>query len=121
MQITLSINGLDLHRKLSTYKMTQDITYRKVITTLDEIEHPYPGAIKSVVTFTLLPLTDSESEELYTALKDLIITATYTNQYTGIDETKLVRVVSSIESTFALLSVDGMRRYRGGQIQLREL
>jgi len=121
MEVTLNINGLDVHRKLSAYKMTKDISYRKVITTLDEIEHPYPGAQKSVIAFSLFPLTDAESTELYTALCDLIFPAVYTNPYTGMDESRRVRVISSIEAAFALLSVDGKRRYKGGQIQLREL
>lgn len=121
MEITLNINGLDLHKKLSTYNMTKDVSYRKVITTLDEIEHPYPGAQRCVVTFSLFPLTDSESTKLYTALHDLIVPATFTNPYTGMDETRQLRVISSLESAFLLLSVDGLRRYKGGQIQLREL
>ena len=120
MEITLTINGLDLSRKLSTYQLTKDVVYRKVITTLDEVEHPYPGAQKSVITFSLFPLTDAESVDLYDALYRLTVTATFTNQYTGMDETKRMRVVSSIESAFALLSVDGQRRYKGGKIQLRE-
>ena len=121
MEVTLSINGLDLHRKLSTYTMTKDVSYRKVIITLDEVEHPYPGAQKAVVTFSLFPLTDSESTELYNALYPLIIPVSFTNPYTSRDETKQMRVVSSMESVFALLSVDGKRRYKGSQIQLREL
>ena len=121
MEITLTVNGLDLSRKLSTYELTKDVVYRKVITTLDEVEHPYPGAQKSVITFSLFPLTDRESVDLYSALRDLIFMTTFTNQYTGMDETKRVRVVSSIESAFSLLSVDGRRLYKGGKIQLREL
>ena len=121
MEIVLSVNGLDLHRKLSTYTMTKDVSYRKVIITLDEVEHPYPGAQKAVVTFSLLPMTDSESTELYDALYPLIIPVTFTNPYTSMSETRQMRVVSSIESVFALLSVDGKRRYKGGKIQLREL
>ena len=121
MVITLNINGLDLHEKLSTYNLTKDVTYRRVITTLDEVEHPYPGAQKTVVTFSLFPMTDQESTELYDALYQLIVPVSFTNPYTGRDETKLMRVISGIESNFALLSVDGLRRYKGGPVQLREL
>lgn len=121
MEITLTANGLDLSRKLSTYELTKDVVYRKVITTLDDVEHPYPGAQRCVVTFSLFPITDGESTELYDALYPLIIPVTFTNPYTSMDETRQMRVVSNIESTFALLSVDGKRRYKGSQIQLREL
>lgn len=121
MDVTLVIDGLDLSRKLSTYLVTQEVSYRKVVTTLDDVEHPYPGAVKSVVTFSMLPLTDSESADLYSKLSSLIVNATFTNQHNGMDETKRVRVVSDIESKFLLLSVDGKRRYLGGEIQLRAL
>lgn len=121
MDITLIINGLDLHEKLSTYSVTEEVTYRKVITTLDDAEHPYPGTKKTVVTFSLFPLTDEENAALYENLKDLIFSATYTNQYKNADETKRVRLMSSLESVFALRSVDGKRRYKGGDILLRGL
>uniref|UniRef100_A0AAU8B704 Uncharacterized protein n=1 Tax=Dulem virus 33 TaxID=3145751 RepID=A0AAU8B704_9CAUD len=121
MNITLKLNDLDLSEKLSTYDVTYEITYRQVITTLDDMEHAYPGAKRPIVTFSLFPLTDDESAELYNTLKDLIIVTTYTNQHLGTDEVRQLRLVSNIESTFALLSVDGKRRYKGGSIQLRGL
>ena len=40
MDVTLIVNGLDLSLKLSTYSVTEEVTYRKVITTLDDVEHP---------------------------------------------------------------------------------
>lgn len=121
MDVTLIVNGLDLSAKLSTYSVTEEVTYRKVITTLDDVEHPYPGAKRTIIKFSLLPLTDSESAELYDALGALVFSATYTNQYKGVDETKRVRLMTSLESVFALKSVDGKRRYKGGEIQLRRL
>lgn len=122
MEVTLITNGLDLSKRLSTYKVTREINYRKVVTTMDDTEHPYPGTNKSVVTFSLLPMTDEEGEEVYNALSYLIFDATFTDQYAGgKDVAKRVRVTSNLESTFLLLSVDGKRRYRGGEIQLRAL
>lgn len=121
MEVTLTVNGIDLHKKLSTYAVTEEITYRNVITTLDDVEHPYPGVRKAVISFSLFPLTDDESEELYSALYPLVFNATFTNQHTGQEEQKRVRLTSNVESTFALKSVDGKRRYKGGAIQLREV
>jgi len=121
MDITLIVNGLDLHEKLSTYSVTQEVTYRKVVTTLDNVEHPYPGAARPIITFSLFPLTDDESAELYNALKPLVFPVSYTNQYTASDETRTVRLADDLESSFALLSVDGKRRYKGGSIRLRGL
>lgn len=122
MEVTLITNGLDLSKRLSTYNVVKEITYKKVVTTMDDTEHPYPGAKKDVITFSLLPMTDAEGAEVYDALSLLIFDATFTAQYErGIDVTKRVRVTSNIESTFLLMSVDGKRRYKGGEIQLREL
>lgn len=121
MDVTLIVNGLDLSSKLSTYSVTEEVTYRKVITTLDEVEHPYPGAKRTIIKFSLFPLTDEESAALYDALVGLIFQATYTNQYKRGDETKRVRLMTNLESAFALKSVDGKRRYKGSEIQLRRL
>ena len=121
MDVTLIVNGLDLSSKLSTYSVTEEVTYRKVITTLDDVEHPYPGAKRTTITFSLFPMTDEESTELYNKLGALVFDATYTNQYKSVDETNRVRLITNIESSFALKSIDGKRRYKGGEIQLRRL
>lgn len=121
MELTLTVNGLDLHKVLSTYSVTQEIEYPEVITTLDNVEHPYFGKRRTIITFSLFPMADLESSSLYDALSELVFNATYQNPHTNAVETKRVRVVSNIESAFALLSIDGKRRYKGGTIQLREL
>ena len=121
MDVTLIVNGLDLSSKLSTYSVTEEVTYRKVITTLDDVEHPYPGAKRTTITFSLFPMTDEESTELYNKLGALVFDATYTNQYKGVDETNRVRLITNVESSFALKSIDGKRRYKGGEIKLRRL
>ena len=121
MDVTLIVNGLDLSSKLSTYSVTEEVTYRKVITTLDDVEHPYPGAKRTTITFSLFPMTDEESTELYNKLGALVFEATYTNQYKSVDETNRVRLITNLQSSFALKSIDGKRRYKGGEIQLRRL
>lgn len=121
MDVTLIVNGLDLSSKLSTYSVTEEVAYRKVITTLDDVEHPYPGAKRTTITFSLFPLTDDESAALYSALSSLMFDATYTNQHKGVEETRRVRLMTNLESSFALKSIDGKRRYKGGTIQLRRI
>lgn len=121
MELTLTVNGLDLHKNLSTYSVMQEIEYPEIITTLDHVEHPYFGKKRTIITFSLFPLTDPESSELYSALSDLIFEAVYQNPYTNAVEKKRVRLAGNLETTFALLSIDGKRRYKGGAIQLREL
>lgn len=119
MDITLIINGLALFSRLSTYSVTQEVTYRKIITTLDETEHPYPRKIRPIINFSLIPGTDEDDEILYNTLKNLIFNVTYTEN--GADVTRKMRLVSNLESVFLLKSIDGKRRYRQGTIQLRGL
>jgi len=121
MNVTLKLGELAVSERLSTYQTTKNITYREVITTLDDVEHPYPGAVKTVLSFSLLPMTDQESAAVYAALSPLLLPVTYTDSLTGGDVTKNMRVMSDLESVFLLTSVDGKRRYKGGAIQLREL
>lgn len=119
MDVTLIVNGLDLHEKLATFRVTMEVTYRKVLTSLDGTERAFGKKTRPVITFSLLPLTDDESAAFFRALDALEFSATFTNTNTGADETRTVRLASNIESAFALRSVDGKRRYRGAAIQLR--
>lgn len=119
--ITLTVNGLDLSRKLSTYSTVKKVTYTDVLSALDGKEYPFPGATKTEIMFSVLPMTDDEASALYGALSGLVFKATYTDQHTGGNIMADVRVISDIESTFLLLSVDGKRRYKGGAITLRVL
>ena len=122
MDIVLITNGLDLSAKVSTYATSKEITFKRVVTTMDNVEHPDPGYSKDVVTFSLLPMTELEGFEVYSALSSLIFDVTFTSQYDAEHTVKkTMRVTSNLESTFLLMSVDGKRRYRGGEISLREL
>lgn len=121
MNVTLKLGELAVSERLSTYQITKNITYREVITTLDDVEHPYPGTAKTVLSFSLFPMTDQETASVYATLSPLILPVTYTDSFSGADVTKTMRIMTDLESTFLLTSVDGQRRYRGGTIQLREL
>lgn len=119
IDVTLIVNGLDLHESLSTYKASIEISYHDVITTLDEVEHAYPGKNRDIVDFSLLPLTDRTASQLYDALSDLIIPVTFTSPHYISEVSKTMRVVSDLEATFGLRSGDGNRYYKGGTISLR--
>lgn len=121
MDITLKVNGLDLSGKLSTYSTAKKVSYSEIVTGLDNTEYPFPGVTKTEITFSLFPMTDEESAELYSAICGLVFQATYTDQMGGGDVAKRVRVASDLESAFLLKSIDGKRRYKGGSIVLREL
>lgn len=117
MDVILKINGVDISNRLSSYVVTEEIAYQRVIKTLDEQEHPYPGYIRPIVLFTLIPGTSTEDNELYNELKEFIVTAEYMHR--DAVYTRSFRVTSNLESTFLLMSVDGKRRYRSGEISLR--
>ena len=59
MNIELTINGVDFSRKLSTYRVTQEISYDKVLNTIDGKEIAVGKRVRDVLTFSLLPLTES--------------------------------------------------------------
>ena len=121
IEVTLITNGLDLSKRLSTYSTSMSKPYTKVITTMDNRDHPFPALSKANVTFSLIPQTDEESAEVYEALSDMIIPVRFTNMTTGAEAEKNMRITSDLESAFLLLSVDGKRRYMGGNIKMSEL
>lgn len=119
MDVTLKIGTLDLHNILSTYNVRYETTYQKVITTLDNVEHPFPAPFRPIVTFSLFPLTDSQNKSVYDALSGHIEPVTFTDTYAGQDRTLTMRVTSDLEVAFGLKSIDGNRYYKGGEIELR--
>ena len=119
IDVTLTIDGVSLSDRLSTYSYSKETNYRAVITTLDNVEHPYPGGQKPIIAFSLLPGTDEQDSELYDVLSKMICEVTYTEA--GVDVTRRMRLVTSLDSTFLLKSVDGKRRYRNGIIRMRGL
>lgn len=120
LDVTLTIGGVDFSNWLSTYTVTREISYNKVITTLDGIEHPYPGTVRPVIDFSFLPLSDEKAAEYYNVLSQLIVPVAYTDPYTG-EQGGTMRVTSNLEAAFGLRSVDGNRYYKGGTVQLRRL
>lgn len=115
--ITLIVNGLDIGNKLSTYSVDKEIQYKKIITTLDNSEHPVSGSERNIVRFSMVPMTEEEAFALHDALSDLVFDCTFTEN--GSNKTEFMRLASDLHSAFLLTSVDGKRRYRCGQIVLR--
>ena len=121
MDITLKIGTLDMHKKVSTYSVQREITYDKVITTMDGVEHASRNKDRYVISFSFFPMTESEATEYCAALSGSTVSVTFTDPYTGNDTVKTMRVISNLDAAFALVSVDGKRRYKGGTIQMREI
>lgn len=119
--VTLILDGYDAHGMLSTYNTSEEITYPRVVTTLDNREHPAPGVIRTILEFSFTPLTDTTAAEVYAKLKNLILSVQFTNMNTGKVETKSMRVSSDISSQFMLKSITNKCYYRGGTIQMRAL
>lgn len=121
MDITLKLGALDVHEKVSTYSVRREVSYGKIIVTMDDVEHAVRSKDRYVVTFSLFPMTEDESTEYCNALRSSTVEVTFSDPYTKTGVVKTMRVTSNLDAAFALLSVDGKRRYNGGEIQLREI
>ena len=119
MDITLKINGKDYSQKLSTYTVSKEASFQKTIVTLDNTERSFGGSARTVITFSLFPLTDAQAADLYDGLSKMIFSVEFTDPYLPGISVSQMRLASNIESVFALKSIDGNRYYKGGQIQLR--
>lgn len=121
MNVTLTIAGRDFSSRLSTYTVTKETAFQTLVTTMGGVEHPAGVMSRDVITFSLWPSSGSTADDDYAVLRPRIVSVTFTNPHTGLDSTKQMRVVSDLEQTFGLLSVDGNNYYRGGEITLRAL
>lgn len=121
MDITLKLGALDVHEKVSTYNVRREVSYSKVITTMDDTEHATRSKDRYIVETSFFPMTEAESTEYYNALTGDTVSVTFTDPYSGADTVKTMRVTRDLDAAFALVSVDGNRRYKGGAVQLREI
>lgn len=117
MDITWIINGTNFGDKLSTYRVDKEIAYQDVITTMDGTEHPVGKTSRTILRFSLLPMTEFESKELENVFRSMVFDVTYP-QNDG-TKTETFRLDSDLNSIFLLKSIDGKRRYRGDEIVLR--
>lgn len=121
MDITLKIGTLDVHKKVSTYSAQREVSYGKIIITMDDVEHAVRSKDRYVVKFSLFPMTEAEATAYCNALRASTVEVIFSDPYTKTDVVKTMRVTSNLDAAFALVSVDGKRRYKGGEIQLREI
>jgi hypothetical protein len=121
VDITLKIGTLDVHEKVSTFSAQREVSYGKIIVTMDDVERAVRSKDRYVVKFSLFPMTEDEATAYCNALHASTIEATFSDPYTKTDMVKTMRVTSNLDAAFALVSVDGKRRYKGGEIQMREV
>ena len=120
IDVTLTINDLALGSRLTSYSADMEITYERVVETLDGHEHEGKQKRRRIINFSVIPGTEAEQTALYNVLKNKTVTVTYTNpDETGSTSTKTMRVVSNLNNAFLLRSMDGFRRYKGSVITLR--
>ena len=115
MDITLKLGALDVH------SAQREVSYGKIIVTMDDVEHAVRSKDRYVVTFSLFPMTEDEATAYCNALRSSTVEVTFSDPYTKTDVVKTMRVTSNLDAAFALVSVDGKRRYKGGAVQLREI
>lgn len=126
-QVTLIVNNAYIDSALASYDVRHEVTYKKVVTTLDGTERAFPGARRPIITFTLLPQSLANTADrdtawmryIYTALAQTYCEVTYTDPWLGKDVTTTMRVVSDLQATFGLKSINGNIYYKGGDIILR--
>lgn len=118
IDVTLTFNGYDFSPLLSTYKVTHEIEVSRSLTAMDGTEY-FATRKRPVVRFSLMPLSDAQTQEVYEALSPIVGEAEYTDPHRG-DVIGTMRVTSNLEAAFGLRSVDGNRYYKGSTIVLRQ-
>ncbi len=119
IDITLQIGELDLSSLLSTYEVQHEVEYQHLMTSLDGTEHGAPR-YRPVINFSLMPITDAQAAELYTAIRGMYANVTYTDTFLGNDVTADMRITSNLQAVFGIRSINGNRYYKGGTITLRQ-
>lgn len=118
IDVVFRINDVNYSSLLSTYQVTREVEYQDVVITMDGTEHGMPR-YRPVVTFSLIPLTDSQCRDLYNSLARGNINVVYTNPQSGETAVSVMRLVTNIDAVFGLKSVTGNRYYKCGEITLR--
>lgn len=119
MTITALINNVDFAPALSTWDVVHEITFSKVVSSLNGSDRAFGKRDKTIISFSLLPYTEEECAVYYDVLSAGIVSFTFTDNDGAIKE-KEMRLISDLESIFLLDSIDGKRRYKGAIITLRQ-
>lgn len=119
IDVTFTINGTDYSSLLSTYNVAHEVQVQKMVTALDGTEYTAQFR-RPVLTFSLIPLTDAQTADLYEILSGINVEVIYTDPYFDTDKYAIMRVTTNFESVFGLRSVNGNRYYKGNPITLRQ-
>lgn len=119
MDVTFEVNGVTMNKKLATYSVTREVSYKKTVTTLDDVEHALGQTNRAVLTVSFWPLTDAEVAAYYGAFSSASLSIRFTDPDVGRDVSRVFRLNSNLQSTFGLRSIDGNRYYKGGEIEFR--
>lgn len=116
IDVDLTVNGRYFTPLLASYTVADEIKYRQKVTTLDGTEHYFGRTVRDIIKFKLLPMTDFSDDD-FSALKEVPLMVRYDKKGKILE--KEFNLDCDLESMFLLLSCDGMRRYKGGEIRLR--
>lgn len=119
IDVTLSINGVDLSGKLSTYSVKYEKEEYLNVTTMDGTEH-VRYRLRPTLTVSFIPMTDADAASLFSMLRQTSVVVTYTDPYQNGVRTASMTATGDFEAAFGLRSIDGNRYYKGGTITLRQ-
>lgn len=119
MDVTFEVNGVAMNQKLAAYDVTREVSYKKTITTMDDVEHALGQTSRAIITVSFWPLTDAEVKAYHSVLNSASLVIRFTDPDADRDVSKAFRLNSNLQSVFGLRSIDGNRYYKGGEIQLR--
>jgi len=121
MDVTLTINTRDFSGRLSKYSVKHEPIVRKVVTTMDYVEHVAIERYRTIIRFALIPISDDDAEYDYAALSEGVFSATYTDPYAGADVSQMMRLNTNLSAAYGIKSADGNHYYKGGEIELRAI
>ena len=95
MTITALINNVDFAPALSTWAVSKEIFFDKVVQSLNGSERAFGKRTRTLVSFSLLPYTEDQCETYYNALLPGIVAVRFTDDDGNI-KTKEMRVTSPL-------------------------
>lgn len=119
--ITVVINGTDYSDYVEEFFPYVEITYGRVVVTLDDKEHTTQAKKRKCLSLKLFPFSAADVASLYSDLSAGIVAVQYSAPSVNSVVTLQMRVVSNFENDFALKSHDGNVYYKGGTIKFRSV
>lgn len=119
IDVTFTLESVDYSPYLLEYKVSHEIETRKTIIAIDGTEYT-ATQIRPSIVFSLVPLSDEQSESLYEILSQPSIEVTYTDPYLGDRQSVIMRVTSELNSAFIIRANNGNCYYKGNSITLRQ-